>query len=71
VRVEAYPVAAGLDGDNDAGGERFARQGFEVDRESPLTAKPGTVNERLRPTQPSLKDSRRIIPGKIKKGGHP
>jgi hypothetical protein len=35
MRVEVDSVAEGLDGDNDAGDERFARQGFEVDREGP------------------------------------
>jgi len=33
--VEVDPVAEGLDGGDDAGDERFARQGFEVDREGP------------------------------------
>jgi len=33
VRVEVDPVAEGLDGDDDAGNERLARQHLKIDRE--------------------------------------
>jgi hypothetical protein len=33
--MEVDPIAEGLDGDNDARDELFARQGFEVDCEGP------------------------------------
>ena len=33
MRVEVDPIPEGLDGDNDAGDELFARQGLKIDRE--------------------------------------
>ena len=48
LRVEVYPVAEGLDGDNDAGDELFARQGLKIDREG-LDGRPAELPEELSP----------------------